>query len=92
MVRVQPTAEVSTHVAWAMLVSQLLASPRAGDLQYLMASVSLNRGWKHFFGIPWLSCASTSEAWIQSPVGELRSPKLCGMAKKNPTKQKILFL
>lgn len=97
MVRVLPTAEVNTYVAQVMLVSQLLASPRAGDLQYLMASVSLNQGLEMFFWnslvVLWLRpSASTSKAWIQSLVGELRSPKLCGMAKKNPTKQKNLFL
>lgn len=69
-----------------MLVSQLLASPRAGDLQYLMASVSLNQGLEMFWNslvVLWLRpSASTSKAWIQSLVGELRSPKLCGMAKE----------
>ena len=92
MVRVRPTAEVSTHVARTVLVSQLLASPRAGDLQYLMASVK-TRGWKLFFWnsllVLWLILsASTSGVWIQSLVGELRSPKPCGMAKKTQPKGK----
>ena len=47
---------------------------------------------KKFSGLPWWSSGQDSvlslqRSWVPSLVGELRSPKLCGAAKKRKKAQ-----